>query len=79
MPPSLTFDESAAEFVLEAFDRELDSEGYIVDPETGDRVTTPNGEEVHRDEFSGLEEGSILYLDDDFMSLVDHVKRQRDE
>jgi len=78
MAPSLTFDESAAEFVLEAFDREVDGEGYVINPKTGERETTPDGEEIHRDEFTGVEDGSTLFLDDDFMTLVDHVKRQRD-
>lgn len=79
MSATLTFDESAAEFVLESFDKEVDAEGYVIDPDTEHRETTPDGEEIHVSEFAGLEEGSILFLDDDFTTLVDHIKRRREK
>lgn len=69
MAPSLTFDESAAEFVLEAFDREVDGEGYVINPKTGERETTPDGEEIHRDEFTGVEDGSTLLSDSILIQL----------
>lgn len=77
MSTTLTFDESAAEFVLESFGRAVDDEGYVIDPETGRRETTENGEDIHKDEFTGVENGSIIFLDDDFTTLVNHVKRRR--
>jgi len=73
---NVTFDESAAEFVIESFGREVDEEGYVVDPQTGERETTPGGEEIKAEEFAGVEKGSVLFLDGDFTSLVDHVKRR---
>lgn len=79
MSTTLTFDESAAEYVLEAFGREVDEEGYVVNPETGERETTESGDEIHKEDFAGLEQGSIIFLDDDFNTLVDHVKRQREK
>lgn len=80
MPANLTFDESAAEDILEAFDREVDEEGYIIDPETGEREVVPgSNQEIHIDDFSGVEKGSVLFLNDDFTTLVDHVKRQRED
>lgn len=75
----LTFDESASEDVLEAFGRSMDGKGYVTNPETGEREATENGEEVHKDRFAGLERGSIIFLDDDFNTLVDHAKRRRKE
>lgn len=78
MSTKLTFDDSASEFVIEAFGKEVDSEGYVIDPQTGQRVTSPEGEEVKAEEFGGVEKGSTLFLQDDFASLVEHVKRQRD-
>lgn len=75
---TLTFHESAAEYVVESFGREVDSEGYIVDPETGERETTPEGNPVKIDEFAGIEKGSEIFLDDDFETLVQHIKRRRE-
>lgn len=77
MAPSLTFDQSAAEFVLESFGRETDEDGFIIDPSDGKRELTPEGEEIHIDDFSGVENGSELFLDDDFKTLVEHVKRRQ--
>jgi len=34
---TLTFDKSAAEFVLESFDKATDNQGYVIDPTTGER------------------------------------------
>lgn len=79
MSPSLTFDESAAEFVLEAHGKAVDEEGYVVDAETGERVETPEGDEIEASEFAGIEKGSTLFLDSNFESLVEHVKRRRSE
>lgn len=77
MSTTLTFDESAAEFIIESFGKTTDGEGYIVDPERDERETTPEGNEIHIDDFAGVEKGSQLFLDDDFTTLVEHVKRRR--
>lgn len=79
MPTTLTFEESAAEFVIESFGRSVDDSGYIINPETGERETTPEGGEIHIDDFAGVEKGSEIFLDDDFTTLVNHVKRRRQE
>lgn len=78
MEAKLTFDESATEFVLESFGKAVDDDGYVIDAETGERVTTPDGEHIEADEFAGVEKGSTLYLDDGFTTIVDHVKRQKE-
>lgn len=77
MNETLTFDESAAQYVLESFDRATDHDGYVINPETGNRETTETGAEIHESDFAGLEAGSIIFLDDDFNTLVNHVKRRR--
>lgn len=76
MSTTLTFDESAAEFVLESFGREVDEEGYVVNPETGNRETTPEGKEIKVEHLAGVEQGSELFIEDNFASLVEHVKRR---
>ncbi|PYZ02651.1 hypothetical protein C8039_03060 [Halogeometricum sp. wsp3] len=79
MSTTLTFDESAAEFLIESFGKTTDGEGYIVDPQRNERETTPEGNEIHIDDFAGVEKGSQLFLDDDFTTLVEHVKRRRQD
>lgn len=79
MSTTLTFDETAAEYIIEAFGKDVDDEGYVIDPENGERETIDAGEELHIDHFAGVEEGSIIFLDDDFNTLVEHVKRRREQ
>jgi hypothetical protein len=79
MSTNLTFDESAAEFVLESFDREVDDEGYIINSETGERETTPEGDELTVDDLAGIEQGSKIFVADEFTSIVEHVKRRRNK
>lgn len=77
MSATLTFDESAAEFILSSFGKGVDDEGYVVD-EDGNRETV-DGKPIQTEHFAGLEKGSVIVLDDDFNTLVDHVKRRREE
>lgn len=39
MSSAVSFDPSRVEYVLEAFDKRVNEEGYIVESETGDLVT----------------------------------------
>ncbi|NLV09138.1 hypothetical protein GOC74_04245 [Halomicrobium mukohataei] len=72
----MTFESGAAEHVLASFGASVDSEGYIID-ESGDRVTNPDGDEILAENIAIVEEGSTIYVDDNFDSLVKHVERQR--
>lgn len=74
----MTFEPEAATHVLSAFGATTDEEGFIVDRESGDRVTTPDGESITVDELAMIEHGSNVFVDDNFASLVDHVERNRD-
>jgi hypothetical protein len=74
----LKFESGAAEFVLDAFDRDIDEDGYIVNEE-GERETTPKNEEIRIEDFAGIEKGSELFIDDDFTSISDHLQRRREE
>lgn len=76
---TITFDESAIEEVLEGFDRTVDQEGFVFNPEEGNRETNDEGEEIPKEHFAGLERGSVIVLDDDFNTIVDHVKRRHSE
>lgn len=78
MTPTLTFDESAADYILDAFGKEIDDDEFVVDSEKRSRETTEHDTEIQKEHFAGLEEGSIIFLDDDFNTLVEHVKRRSD-
>ena len=77
MCPQITFDESTDEFILDAFDKSVDSEGYIIEAETGERVLTPEGEPIPIEEFGGIAKGSEIFVQDNFVSVLNQVKRQR--
>lgn len=76
---TLTFDESAAEDVLKAFGKDVDDEGYLVDQESEERETNQDGEEIQKEHFAGIEQGSLIFVDDDFNSLVAHVNRRQEK
>ncbi len=75
----LTFEPDAAEHVLPAFGATTDDEGYIVYSDSGERVTTPDGETLKTEDLAVIEDGSTRFVDDNFASLVEHVERQRDD
>ncbi|MFB6208805.1 MAG: hypothetical protein ABEJ56_01555 [Candidatus Nanohaloarchaea archaeon] len=71
----VTFEKDAIEGVLEVFDKEVDEDGYIVESESGERILDREGENIKKDELGGVKKGSEIFLNDNFSSLVDFVKR----
>lgn len=74
MSTDVTFEESALEPILAAFDKDIDDEGYIVEAETHERVLTPEGEEILAEELGGIAEGSEMFIEDNFVSVIEYVK-----
>ncbi|WP_424001609.1 hypothetical protein ACOZ4I_16875 [Haloarcula salina] len=72
----MTFEPDATEHILASFGASIDNEGYVVD-DSGERVTNPDGEEIKAENVAIIEEGSTIFVDDNFDSLVKHVERQR--
>lgn len=72
---ALTFDESAAETVIESFGWELTNTGYICGD---DIVPSITGQPVHIDDLAGVVEyeGDPRPLRDDFNELVEYVKHR---
>lgn len=67
----MIFDETARGFVLDAFNKKVDAEGYIVEKSNCDhRVLTPTGDEILADEFAGVRKGSVVFIKSDIASLV---------
>lgn len=68
---TVIFDPSAKNQVLNAFDKSVDSEGYVVEKNNPkQRVITPEGEEVLFDNFAGLRRGSEIFIKSDIISLI---------
>jgi len=76
MSPQITFDDSAAEMVLDEFGKAVDEQGYIVEADTGNRVLTPEGEEIPIQNFGGIAKGSQIFIEDNFVSIIKHVNRR---
>ena len=77
MIQSITFDKSDASFILEAFGKTVNKEGYLVEIETGDYVLSRNnGEHILLDEFGGIAKGSELYLKSDIASMIDFIEKR---
>lgn len=79
---ALTFDQSAAEVIVQTFGWEVDSAGYIHDAETGDVVVATDGAPIMIENLAGVvpdENGDPTPLNSDFNSLVDHVKRRQED
>ena len=73
----LLFDESATEFVLEAFGKGIDKEGYLIDTKTNQRVLTPDGEQILKEDFGGIaknKSGVTIFIKNDVHSLMKFVE-----
>jgi len=77
MSPELTFDDSAVEHVLDAFDKEIE-QGFVVEQESGERVLRPDGEPVTRDDFGGIAKGSELFVENNYASILEYTKRNKE-
>ena len=73
----MTFEADAVDHILTSFGVSTDGKGYIVSQETGERITNPDGDEITADHLAIIEDGSTIFVDDNFDSLVKHVERQR--
>ena len=65
----ITFDDSTRDFVLGAFGKTLDADGYVSDD--GHRVLTPRGEDISVEEFAGVRKGSVVFVKSDITSLIE--------
>jgi hypothetical protein len=67
----IIFDNSTRDFVLEAFSKTIDDEGFIVekcDPSV--RVQTPEGEELKKEQLAVITKGSQKFITGDLTSLM---------
>ena len=74
MSVDITFEESAVDHVLREFDKSVDDEGYIIEEESGDRVLTPEGDELRVDDLGAIAKGSEIFIEDNFVSVLEYVE-----
>jgi hypothetical protein len=60
----VTFDNSCADFVVEALGHSLDEDGYILNKEGTARETTRDDEEIHIDKLGGADKEYGFFLND---------------
>ena len=68
----ITFDEKCRDFVLDAFGKCVNKDGFIAEKkDPSQKVLTNRGEEVRSGEFVGVRKGSIVMVKSDIVSLVE--------
>ena len=72
----LNFEKGTAKHIVESFGKTVDEKGNIIDKDTGARVEY-RGKAVTIDNLAMVEDGSDIFVDDRFASLVDYVERNR--
>jgi hypothetical protein len=78
MTKVITFDTAAKPLILQIFGITLDSKSFLIDKGTGERVYTPDGDEVQLEEFGAIEKGSVRVLKSDLPSLIELADRLKD-
>ncbi|MFH1751648.1 MAG: hypothetical protein ABH821_01790 [archaeon] len=73
----VVFDKKSKKQVIEAFNKETDSEGFIVERGSSERVLTSNGEEVKFSDFAGLKKGSEIFIKSQITSLLEFAHKEK--
>ena len=74
MDKIVEFDNSSKLNFLDLIGKAVDSDGYIVEKTSRERVLTKHGEEVKLADFAGFKKGSEIFIKSDIASLVDYAK-----
>lgn len=67
------FDESSKKKILEIMNKDIDSDGFIIERGSNpiQRVLTKEGEEIKITEFAGVRKGSEIFIKNDINSILD--------
>lgn len=66
----ISFDKSAKEFILDSFDKKIDSGGYVIEKETGSKVIANDGQDLTIGQFGGIKKGSEVFIKSDIISVM---------
>lgn len=64
-------------FILDIFDKTINSENLIIEKETNQPVLDMNGQEISFDRLGVISNGSEIYVKDDIISLVDFYQKKK--
>lgn len=74
----ITFDKSAKNFILESFNKSINTDGVIVEKDNPtQKVLTQDGQEIMEYELGGVIPGSTIFVKNDLptvMKLSDNLK-----
>jgi hypothetical protein len=70
MEINITFNSSAKRDILKFFEKEVTSEGIIIESSSKEKVLGLDGTEVCEEEFAGIKAGSEIFLKNDLVSLM---------
>lgn len=73
MSTELVVERDKLEAILPLFGAEVNEEGYIIDIETGDIISSVEGDNLTIDEIGYIGHGSIEPVKDDFDAIVDYL------
>lgn len=77
MPPEITVTREAMKTILAEFGKEVDEDGFIVETGSREPVLNPRGEEVTLDELAAMADGSEIFIDNNFVSMMEYVESRR--
>ena len=79
--PKILFDSSTAYFILDAFDKDIDIDGYIVERGTKKRVLSIDGKEIKETELAGIckFKNNVVFIKDDLYELMKFYDMQAKE
>lgn len=73
----IIFDNSSRDWVLSVFNKSVDSEGFIIENNGSfDRVLTPEGREISKNELAIIKKGSEKFISGDLTSLMKFTKNE---
>lgn len=73
---AVLFDQNTVDFVLDVLDKTTDSQGFIVEKGSMERVITPEGIEIRKSELGLVVKGSQKFIMSDLDSLMKFAKGQ---
>lgn len=71
----MLFDKSANRKILQYFNKDIDSDGFVIEIGTKKKVLTSDGEVLHIDDFGGIFIGSEIYIKSDIASIVKFLQK----
>lgn len=64
-------------FILDLFDKTINSENLIIENKTGQPVLDMNGQEISIDKLGIISNGSEIYVKDDIISLIEFYQKRK--